>query len=112
MKESKFYTPEYLYSFKDETLYTYDYYEAKNLLYIFSINNYKWRTFIIPFNSIENFAKYYNKIFGYTPKEIYDCWLYKNKEGNILSYLLPPEKSFLKDDYIFIGKFYCELIKN
>lgn len=111
MKESKFYTPKYLYSFKDEVIYTKDYYEAKNLLYIFQINGYKWRTFIIPFNSIENFVKYYNKIFGYSPKEVYECWLYKNKENNILSYLIPPEDCILNEDYNFIGKFYCDLIK-
>lgn len=109
--ENKFYTPKYLYSFKDEILYTTDYYEAKNLLYTFTINGCKWRTFIIPFNSIENFVKYNNKIFGYIPKEVYECWIYKNKEGNILSYLLPPEECSLEDDLEFLGKFYCDLIK-
>lgn len=104
MKENNFYTPKYIYSFKDEFLYDIDLYEAKNHFYLFTSENYKCRTFLIVFPSKISFSNYYNNVFGYNPDNISECYLYKDSLGNIISYL-----NFIESDLEYIGKFYCNI---
>ena len=99
-----FYVPEYLHSFNEDYLYPSVCWEAKNQMYIFNMNKYKWFVFVLPFESIDDFADYYEKVFGIKINEVSKCWLYKYKDI-VISFLNKPED--VPENAELIGEFFC-----